>query len=272
MADMYHLDRKKIICFLLGMALLGGAVILERTFFTEDTYGAYKETMKEQPEDGSCFPEEVEPGKCAYLTFDDGPSDQTEKVLDILKEENVKATFFLIGEQINEKTCPLIKRMVREGHQVGVHTQCHEPYIYNCYEAWEKDFEEGFSTIENCLKICNNSGEGARITAVRFPWGSTNGYLAPFKKKAVRHLKEHGVEYFDWNVSAEDSIGTPTRESILRNVKKDYGKFSQPVVLMHDSHTSVKTVEALPEIISMIKKDGYAFATLDAMEEPFHYE
>ena len=271
---MYRLNRKKFFCFLLGMMLLGGAVILERLFFTPDTYGTYKETMKEQAKEEGFMDEKKQNGKCAYLTFDDGPSDQTEKVLDILKRENVKATFFLIGEQINEKTCPLIQRMIREGHQVGVHTQCHEQRIYNCYEAWEKDFEEGFSTIENCLKKCNTCGDGAdaKITAVRFPWGSTNGYLAPFKKKAVRHLKERGVEYYDWNVSAEDSIGTPTVESILKNVRKDYGKFLHPLVLMHDSHTCAKTVDALPEIISMLKKDGYAFATLDAMEKPFHYE
>lgn len=281
---MYRLNRKKIACFIFGLVLLGGVVILERVFFTEDTYGAYKAAMDEKLEaDGETEDktEKIEKtektektGKCAYLTFDDGPSDQTEKVLDILKEEGVTATFFLIGEQINEETCPFVQRMLKEGHQVGVHTQCHEQSIYNCYEAWKKDFDEGFCTIENCLKICNNSedGENIKITAARFPWGSTNGYLAPFKKRAVKHLEELGVEYFDWNVSAEDSIGSPTRESILQNVKKDYGKFTHPVVLMHDSHTSQKTVDVLPEIISMLKQDGYAFGTLDEMEEPFHYK
>ena len=95
------------------------------------------------------------------------------------------------------------------------------------------------------------------------------------KFQSVEHMKlqisKEGYEYYDWNVSAEDSVGKPTKESILKNIKKDFGKYNEPVILMHDSVVNKATVEALPEVIAMIKEAGYTFGTLDEREEVCHY-
>ena len=87
----------------------------------------------------------------------------------------------------------------------------------------------------------------------------------------IEKMEKEGYEYFDWNVSAEDSVGTPTKASILKNIKKDFDKYDEPIILMHDSAINKATVEALPSIIEMLKEEGYSFGTLDEMSKPYHY-
>ncbi|MCI8308305.1 MAG: polysaccharide deacetylase [Lachnospiraceae bacterium] len=203
-------------------------------------------------------------GKVAYLTFDDGPSVITEDVLDILKEEDVKATFFMIGNQINEKTKPIVDRLCSEGHQIGVHTFCHEAgSIYCSAESYYSDLMKAEQIILEYT--------GTAPLVYRFPWGSANGYIKGFRKEIVCKLSDVGMEYCDWNVSGEDSIGTPSAAQIYKNVRKNYDKFSQPVILLHDSATRKETVRALPDIIKLYKEAGYTFDIIKNREKPFQW-
>lgn len=201
--------------------------------------------------------------KIAYLSFDDGPSEATEIVLDVLKQRNIKATFFLIGSSITDKTKPTIKRMIKEGHTIGIHTFSHTSSIYHSTNAFLDDFQK---TSDKILEAT-----GQEPTIFRFPWGSANQYLCKNCKQVISILERKGYNYYDWNVSAEDSIGTSSKHSILHNIKKDYKKYKYPIILMHDSSTNKLTAQLLPEIIQMIKESGYQFDTLDHMTPPYQY-
>lgn len=202
--------------------------------------------------------------KVAYLTFDDGPSILTPKVLEILEKENVRATFFLIGSQITEEEEKLLKEMAENGHLLGVHTYSHKSNeIYSSVEAYIEDANKTAHRIYEAT--------GVRPTIYRFPWGSVNCYVSGICDDVIEEMRKEGYEYYDWNVSAEDSIGKPTKASILKNIKKDFGKYNDPVILMHDSAVNKATVEALPEIITMLKEEGYTFGTLDERDEVCHY-
>ena len=87
----------------------------------------------------------------------------------------------------------------------------------------------------------------------------------------IKELKDSGLQYQDWNVSAEDSVGNPTVSSILTNIRKDYDKYNEPVILMHDSGCNNKTLEALKTIIQELKNDGYEFGTLSGRISPCHF-
>lgn len=202
--------------------------------------------------------------KIAYLTFDDGPSETTEQILDILKEKGVKATFFLIGEEIRDNRIEIVKREIKEGHSVGVHTQCHrQNEIYSTYEDFEKDFMMAYEKIEKVT--------GEFPVLHRYPWGSTNGMLRPFYTKAQNHLTSLGIRSYDWNCSGEDSVGKPSHQSILKNIKKDYGRYTQPIILLHDSSQTKKTAEVLGEVIDMIKEDGYEFRSLESRMDSYMF-
>lgn len=207
---------------------------------------------------------EIETKKVAYLTFDDGPSKVTERILDVLKVYDVQATFFLIGKNITSEREKLVQRMVEEGNVIGIHTYCHEAkQIYCSADAYMEDLEK---TEERIYEV---TGERAKLC--RFPWGSANQYLKNIEKELIPRMENQGYYYCDWNVSAEDSVGSPTKYSIVKNVKKDFSRYEKPVILMHDSATSSLTAEMLPDIIVMLKNSGYQFDTLDHEEKPYQY-
>ena len=202
--------------------------------------------------------------KMAYLTFDDGPSCLTESYLDILKEEGVHATFFIIGQQVDDDTDAIIKREIEEGHELGVHTYCHEANkIYSTSEACFEDMMKIRTLLETKY--------GYKPRFVRFPWGSANSYISSFREDIIRRIEESGMDYVDWNVSAEDSVGTPTVYSIMKNIRKDYSKYDEPVILMHDSGCNKMTLEALKDIIKELKDEGYSFGTLSERSESCHF-
>lgn len=202
--------------------------------------------------------------KTAYLTFDDGPSKLTESYLDILEEEGVKATFFLIGQQIDGDMSGIIQREINEGHEIGIHTYCH---VANEIYATED------SCFHDVMKIREQLERQFSYEAklVRFPWGSANRYISSFRQDIIDKIHESGLEYADWNVSAEDSVGTPSVESIMGNIRKDYKKYNEPVILMHDSGCNKETLNALRGIIQELKDAGYSFATLSEREKPCHF-
>lgn len=193
--------------------------------------------------------------KVAYLTFDDGPSKNTKKVLEILDRYKIKATFFIIGSSLTEEYIEQMKTMEKEGHSIGIHTFSHKyNQIYLSKDAYLKDFNK----VNEVL--CKNLKNNPRI--YRFPGGSCNCFIGTEKKAIVEELKNKGYTYFDWNVSGEDSVNLPSVKSIVNNVLKDYKNFNKPIILLHDGPSNGNTVSALSTIIEDIKKSGYSFSTL----------
>ncbi len=205
------------------------------------------------------------PKKTAYLTFDDGPSDRTEEVLDILKENDINATFFLIGNQINKSTKKTLKRLVEEGNQVAVHTYCHEAdCIYDSADTYYNDVMKAAKRIKKYT--------GVDPKFYRFPWGSVNGYIKNYRKDIIMRLKKEGFEYCDWNVSGEDSIRSPRARQIINNVKSNYKVYNEPVILLHDANARKETVKALPVIIKMYKDAGYSFDIIENRNKPCQWK
>lgn len=199
-----------------------------------------------------------------YLTFDDGPSTKnTARLLDILKEENVKATFFLIDKT---NTDYLIKRMYDEGHTIGLHTASHNyKYIYSSTTNFIKDIEK----IQE--KVARITGEKSSI--IRFPGGSSNtvssfnpGIMCTLSNMVI----EKGYHYFDWNVSSGDAGSKRSKKNTYRNVTNNLSKNRANVVLMHDIYDS--TVDAVKDIIKYGKDNGYTFEKITMDTEMYtHY-
>jgi len=206
-------------------------------------------------------------GKIAYLTFDDGTSENTNDILDILAEYGVKATFFPYWKGKTEN----YKRMVNEGHAVGNHTYSHE---YDEVYSTAEGFEEQITTLNN--KIA--SVTGYTPTIFRFPGGSNNtvhkNYNKDIMNQAFDVLEELGMEYFDWNIYCGDTDSTPaTKEQIVNNVmngvaSNEKNKITKQVILMHDLYNKKTTVQALPEIIEGLIAKGYSFGVLTDDDAP----
>lgn len=203
--------------------------------------------------------------KIAYLTFDDAPSKNTELILNILKENNVHATFFVISPYI-EPHIQFVKRAYEEGNAIGNHTADHEfKYVYTC----EESFFKSFNKQQNFIKEVT----GSDCTIFRFPGGSNNTIVKnsrgkDFTKNITFKLNEVGVNVYDWNVDSGDAKGNNIPASTLiqnisREIKDKDGNYKNPaIILMHDCMTKNTTVEALPGIIKLLKDAGYDFGIL----------
>ena len=197
--------------------------------------------------------------KTVFLTFDDGPSRNTGKVLDILKEYNIKATFFVIGMNLTEDGILYLKRAVEEGHIIGLHTESHDyKQLYSSLTGFLTDYHKLSERLIEVLGECP--------ALFRFPGGSYNRYAKETKDEIKEEMERRGFIYFDWNVSGEDSVGTPTAYSIQSNIFPAVYEQKQPVILLHDSASTALTVEVLPVIIEELQKAGYSFDTLNHRE------
>lgn len=190
--------------------------------------------------------EETDDMISVYLTFDDGPSAETDRILDILKEYNVKATFFVIGKT-DENSVKAYQRIVEEGHTLGMHSYSHQyAQVYASQEA----FEDDLTSLQDYLF----SITGMESTFYRFPGGSSNKVSKIPMSDLIQCLKERNIVYFDWNVSSGDASGTQlSSQTIINNVMNGInGAHKNYVVLFHDSAAKKTTVDALPEIIEQI--------------------
>lgn len=193
--------------------------------------------------------------KQAFLTFDDGPSVQTPSILDILKEQKVKATFFVLGANVNLKP-DLVKRIYDEGHYVANHGQTH---VYkNIYSSPEAVIDEYNRCNESVRSAIGNSEYNSHL--FRFPGGLTGGKYADIKKQAKELLNENNIVNVDWNaLNGDAETQNSTVEFEMERLKATTQDKNSIVVLMHDSETKQATVEALPQIISYLKEQGYEF-------------
>lgn len=193
--------------------------------------------------------------KRAYLTFDDGPSDQTGEILDILKEYDVKATFFVIGR--NERYYPMYKRIVEEGHTLAIHSYSHEySTIYASYDNFVNDVEE--------LRKLLYDVTGVDCRYYRFPGGSSNRVTQVPVNDLIDYLDSAGLTYFDWNALNNDAVITgQTPDQLVKNILKDALNYDDTIILMHDLDCCHETVESLPSLIEQLEEHGYEILPID---------
>lgn len=191
--------------------------------------------------------------KVIYLTFDDGPSPKiTDKILDILKEKNVKATFFIIGDKIKYKQ-ETVRRIHNEGHAIGLHTYTHNyKKIYSSDKAFITEMDETSDEVYNLL--------GIRPTAIRFPTGS----VKHLNKRLYKELKEKKYKIFDWNARITDGVNPNKAPSeFYEEAVKSSKKWSNVFMLMHCDALNSNTCKALPRIIDYFKNNNYTFKIID---------
>lgn len=195
--------------------------------------------------------------KIVYLTFDDGPSSNTKKILDILDKYQVKATFFVTGT--NQKYNYLIKEAHEKGHTIGLHTYCHEyNIIYSSVDAYFNDLIKLENMVEELI--------GYKPRYIRFPGGSSNKVSINYHKGIMtvltKEVIQKGYQYYDWNCSTGDATGNNIPvETIIRyaTAKNDQNL----VMLAHDTDAKDTTVAALPSIIQYYQDKGYIFKAID---------
>lgn len=200
-----------------------------------------------------------------YLTFDDGPSvsGSTKKILDILKNENVKATFFVTGYPNYE----LLKREYDEGHTIALHTTSHDySKIYSSTDNYFNDLYNIQNYVEKLI--------GVKTYIMRFPGGSnntvSNNYNYGIMNKLTSMVLDKGFTYFDWNVSASDAGGCTTSTCVYNSIINGLSKSRVNVVLIHD--TKMYSALALSEVIKYAKENNYTFKKLEYSTNPVRFK
>lgn len=194
--------------------------------------------------------------KKVYLTFDDGPGSQTEKILDILKKNHVKATFFVTGKE-DASSKKIYQRIVKEGHTLAMHSYSHiQDVIYDSKEAFEKDLKQ----INRCLY----EATGVHTKFYRFPGGSSTQNTSLPIQNFIDVLKKNHYLYLDWNVISPDiNNANATKEQVVTGVMQGVDAYDTAVVLMYDVADKPMTVKALPSIIKQIKAKNYELLPVD---------
>lgn len=220
---------------------------LAGAFFAETIEESEREALQEEQDtETPAAGEEEENRKKIYLTFDDGPSSNTDEILDILKAYDVKATFFVVGKT-DEASRKAYRRIVEEGHTLGMHSYSHS---YADIYASEEDFQTDMKKLQEYLYELT----GVWPRFYRFPGGSSNTVSNIDMQKLADWLTDQGVTYFDWNVASGDAVSRELpAETLLANCLAGIRNQQSCVVLMHDAANKDTTVEALPEIISEIR-------------------
>ncbi|WP_446898955.1 polysaccharide deacetylase family protein [Clostridium sp. LBM24168] len=196
-----------------------------------------------------------------YLTFDDGPSDKiTNEVLDILKSENVKATFFVIGYKVNGRET-ILRRMRDEGHSIGLHTFTHNyKKIYKNSDSFINEMNQSAKSIEKIL--------GFSPKIIRFPSGSKDH----MDKNLLDKLHSLGYKIFDWNICLSDGLdhNTPVNKLYIEGTSKCINP-NKVFLLAHCSGNNQNTCKVLPKIIEHYKSLGYKFMTITEDTPEYHF-
>ena len=193
--------------------------------------------------------------KRVFLTFDDGPSRTvTPVVLDTLKSENIKATFFLLGSRV-ELDPDLVKREYDEGHYIASHGYSHVySQIYATPQSVLDEYNKSVTAIRNAI-----GEQEYNPHLFRFPGGYWGGKYAEVKKQAEQILEQNDVLHIDWNALTSDAAGAKTTEQFIAELNKTVPKHNSIVVLMHDAGNKTATANALPTIIKYFRDQGFEF-------------
>lgn len=182
-----------------------------------------------------------------YLTFDDGPSDNTDEILDVLKKYNVKATFFVVAKT-DKESVRRYNRIVDEGHTLAMHSYTH---VYNQIYADMDSYKQDVLSLQNFLYETT----GIKPVIYRFPGGSSNTVMNVDVQECISFLDEQNITYFDWNVSSGDATGNGyPANTIAENVINGCAKHDVSVVLMHDANNKDATVASLSTIIETFQE------------------
>ncbi len=197
-----------------------------------------------------------------YLTFDDGPSVLTENLLYYLRQENVKATFFVVPEH-TDYCYSLLKQISDAGHSIGIHSASHDyEKIYASVDAFLDDFNEAYEIVLEAT--------GKAPDIYRFPGGSVNDYNEKTRDDIISEMDRRGFTYFDWNVDSNDWQGYGWT-TLYTNVLKDAEEFSSPVILFHNTGDRDNTVLVIEDIIKALKNKGYKFGSLSQKIKPVQF-
>lgn len=207
----------------------------------------------------------TEKEKVVYLTFDDGPSvNVTPKILDILKEEEVKATFFVIGSKVDEHP-EIVKRAYSEGHFIANHTYSHNNNtIYKSEENFINEIKKTEVAIGNAI-----DKEGYCSYLFRFPTGFMSHTKKASKRKVLNTLLKMKYAYIDWNCLNNDSMKKCTNTELLSNLKKTSKNKNTLVVLMHDTKDVSDSSGVLKDSIKYLKSEGYTFKNIYNLMENY---
>ena len=231
--------------------------VLEESSSLEDGESEDSSMEDTNLEDSTEEENESETLKRVYLTFDDGPSSNTAKILDILDEYGVKGTFFVVG-RLSDTTTPMYKRIVNEGHAIGMHSYTHKySEVYESVDSFVYDVEKIQSLIYEQTGVLSK--------LYRFPGGSTNTVSRTDVSLLKDELDKRDIKYFDWNVlsgDASSTYGLP-KEAIVRNCTANALGHEEAIILMHDLPEKATTVAALPEIIEYFQSIGVEILPLN---------
>lgn len=206
---------------------------------------------------------ETSQNKVAYLTFDDGPSDLTPVVLDILDQYNAKATFFVIGTT-NEEYQKYYSEIINRGHTLALHSYTHNyQKIYASVDAFMDDYQQLYDLIYDKT--------GYVCSLMRYPGGSKNAYNKNVRADLIPQMESRGFIFYDWNVSCGDGSASATKESVYQKVMDEVSGYKRPVILMHDGAGHQATIDALPQVMQSLSEQGYSFAALTVDNTPVQF-
>lgn len=204
--------------------------------------------------------------KIIYLTFDDGPSENTDKILDILDQCDVKAAFFVSAQYgTREERAERLRSILDRGHTLALHSYTH-------------NYEKIYASVDSFLEDLNRINEevyaatGFQASLIRFPGGSSNTHNQSICEDLAAEVTRRGYTYHDWAVSCGDAEGKElSTKQVLDETVKECLKRKKSVVLFHDAPAQDTTVEALPDLIETLRDEGYEFRQLDNSIRPFQF-
>ncbi|HHD2583120.1 TPA: polysaccharide deacetylase family protein [Clostridium perfringens] len=205
-------------------------------------------------------------GKYVFLTFDDGPSNSTEKILNILKDKDVHGTFFVLGSSIEKdsKRQEYLKEELKSGNAIANHSYSHDfKKLYPGNKLNIDYFMDEFNKTNDIMKSILGGEFDCKVLRMPGGYGTRKYYKDPSLKEFDNTLQENGIINVDWNALDGDAEGKPySTEEMLNYVKKTSKGKNHVVILMHDAAGKEKTVEILPQIIDYYKNEGYEFKVI----------
>lgn len=205
-------------------------------------------------------------GKYVFLTFDDGPSNSTEKILNILKDKDVHGTFFVLGSSIEKdsKRQEYLKEELKSGNAIANHSYSHDfKKLYPGNKLKIDSFMDEFNKINDIMQSILGGEFDCKVLRMPGGYGTRKYYKDPSLKEFDDTLQENGIINVDWNALDGDAEGKPySTEEMLNYVKKTSKGKNHVVILMHDAAGKEKTVEILPQIIDYYKNEGYDFKVI----------
>ena len=233
------------------------------TYTVTDSYGNSTQAERKIVVSAVTQQPTVDPvGGVIYLTFDDGPSQHTPRLLEVLAKYNVKATFFVVG---NAATA-YYDDIVNGGHAIAIHTNSHD--YGKIYASEDAFFEDLYAVQDKIYQLT-----GVMTTLMRFPGGSSNAisknYNVGIMTRLTKAVEAAGFQYFDWNVDSKDAGGAKTADEVYQNVINGIKTKSAAIVLQHDIHGY--SVDAVERIIQWGLANGYTFAALTPSSPTAHH-